>query len=115
MSCLAVHPVYYCHRLLFRLRNHQREYYPLCIGRHCCCQTSWSKPHLATVPYLIVVFRQLYSVNHDGSRKNHYYSDISVAISVGILLAAIQVTLIRIRRLFSLVEQTVITCRPYVE
>ncbi|KAK2191858.1 hypothetical protein NP493_44g11014 [Ridgeia piscesae] len=53
-------------------------------------KTSWRKPHLETAPYVIVVLRQLYGVRSDGSRKNYYYTDISVAISVGILLAGLQ-------------------------
>ena len=54
-------------------------------------KTNWEKPYLEVAPYLLVVFKQSYSHWSDGSRKNHYYSEISASISVGLLLAAIQV------------------------
>ncbi len=54
--------------------------------------TNWRKPYLETAPYLVIVFKQLYGVAPDGSRKTHYYSEISVAIAVGLMLAAIQVS-----------------------
>lgn len=53
-------------------------------------KTDWVKEYLTTAPYLILVFKQAYGFNADGTKKNHYYNEISVAISTGILLAAIQ-------------------------
>ncbi|KAL0831730.1 hypothetical protein ABMA28_001273 [Loxostege sticticalis] len=48
------------------------------------------KPYLSDAPALLLVFRQTYSWRPDGKKKMHYYSEISVAIAAGILLAAIQ-------------------------
>ncbi|XP_066280974.1 iodotyrosine deiodinase-like [Branchiostoma lanceolatum] len=53
-------------------------------------RTTWEKPYLDVAPYLIMVFKQAYGVGPNGERINHYYSEISISISVGILLAAIQ-------------------------
>ncbi|XP_013190397.2 iodotyrosine deiodinase [Amyelois transitella] len=47
------------------------------------------KPYLTDAPAMILVFRQTYSWRPDGKKKMHYYSEISVAIAAGILLAAI--------------------------
>lgn len=56
--------------------------------------TDWHKPHLEDAPYLIVVFRQAYSVYNDPvtgeTRKiKHYYSEESTGIAVGFLLCAL--------------------------
>ncbi|KAL4711585.1 hypothetical protein ACJJTC_003602 [Scirpophaga incertulas] len=48
------------------------------------------KPYLSEAPALLLVFRQTYSWRSDGKKRMHYYSEISVAIAAGILLAAIQ-------------------------
>ena len=55
-------------------------------------KTTWAKPYIDTAPYLILVFKQVYGFNEDGSKKMHYYNEMSVCISVGLLLAAIQVS-----------------------
>lgn len=55
-------------------------------------KTNWVKEYLTDAPYLILVFKQAYGFNSDGTKKNHYYNEISVAISTGLLLAAIQVS-----------------------
>lgn len=52
--------------------------------------TSWIKPYLDIAPYLIIIFKQAYSYDEGGERKEHYYNEISVSISTGILLAALQ-------------------------
>ncbi|CAD5124994.1 DgyrCDS13234 [Dimorphilus gyrociliatus] len=52
-------------------------------------KTDWIKPYLEEAPYLILVFKQTYGFWPDGTRKVHYYNEMSVSISVGILLAAI--------------------------
>jgi iodotyrosine deiodinase len=54
-------------------------------------KTDWHKEYLSEAPYLILVFKQAYGFNPDGTKKNHYYNELSVAIATGILLAAIQV------------------------
>ncbi|KAL9968574.1 hypothetical protein ACROYT_G020683 [Oculina patagonica] len=53
-------------------------------------RTTWCKSYLLTAPYLILIFKQMYGHRDDGSKKAHYYNEISVCISVGFLLAAIQ-------------------------
>lgn len=57
-------------------------------------KTNWVKEYLTTAPYLILVFKQAYGFNPDGTKKNHYYNEISVAVATGLLLAAIQVSFI---------------------
>lgn len=54
-------------------------------------KTNWVKEYLTEAPYLILVFKQMYSFKADGVKKLHYYSEQSTSIAVGILLAAIQV------------------------
>ena len=54
--------------------------------------TDWHKPHIEDAPYVIVVFRQAYGIGRDEdgneARVRHYYSEESVGIAVGFLLAA---------------------------
>lgn len=52
-------------------------------------QTDWQKSFLETAPYLIVVFKKVYDILQDGSRRNNYYVSESVGIACGFLLAAI--------------------------
>ncbi len=57
--------------------------------------TDWRKPHIEDAPYVIVVFRQAYGLGRDPEtgeeiRYRHYYSEESVGIAVGFLLAALQ-------------------------
>ena len=58
--------------------------------------TDWRKPHIEDAPYVIVVFRQAYGIRlaDDGSevRVMHYYSEESVGIAVGFLLAALHLS-----------------------
>jgi iodotyrosine deiodinase len=51
--------------------------------------TDWQKPFLEIAPYLIVVFRESYSVLPNGSHAKHYYTLESVGIATGMLLAAL--------------------------
>jgi nitroreductase len=56
--------------------------------------TDWRKPHIEVAPYVIVVFRQAYGLAVDEpsgaiTRIKHYYSEESVGIAVGFLLAAL--------------------------
>lgn len=56
--------------------------------------TDWRKPHLEDAPYLIVVFRQAYGLKDDPEsgaqiKVKHYYSEESVGIAVGMLLASL--------------------------
>jgi len=59
--------------------------------------TDWRKPHIEDAPYVIVVFRQAYGIRTDSetgeeSRVLHYYSEESVGIAVGFLLAALHIS-----------------------
>lgn len=51
--------------------------------------TDENKPFLEIAPYLIVVFRTDYLVNAEGKIEPTYYSQESVGIAVGVLLAAL--------------------------
>ncbi len=56
--------------------------------------TTWRKPFLEVVPWIIVVFRQAYGLSIDPEsgeerRFKHYYSEESVGIAVGLLLASL--------------------------
>ncbi|XP_059607784.1 iodotyrosine deiodinase [Phlebotomus argentipes] len=53
-------------------------------------RTNHIKEYLTDAPHLVLVFKQGYSFREDGRKKQHYYNEISVAISVGILLCAFQ-------------------------
>lgn len=55
------------------------------------CRTNWIKEYLDEAPYLILIFKQTYGNLPNGKKKTHYYNEISVSISCGILLAALQV------------------------
>jgi nitroreductase len=59
--------------------------------------TDWRKPHIEEAPYVIVVFRQAYGLRTDPKtgeeiRYRHYYSEESVGIAVGFLLAALHIS-----------------------
>ena len=59
--------------------------------------TDWRKPHIEDAPCVIVVFRQAYGIQSDPetgeeARVLHYYSEESVGIAVGFLLAALQIS-----------------------
>jgi iodotyrosine deiodinase len=50
--------------------------------------TNWCKPYLEDAPFLILIFKQMYSITPEG-KQPHYYNEISTCIATGILLAAI--------------------------
>jgi nitroreductase len=50
--------------------------------------TDWRKPFLETAPALIVVFRQAFGLE-DGKRSANYYTQESVGIALGFLIAAL--------------------------
>ncbi|XP_033210452.1 iodotyrosine deiodinase 1 isoform X2 [Belonocnema kinseyi] len=54
-------------------------------------KTNSMKPYLTTAPYLILVFKQTYGILPNGTRKIHYYNEMSVSIACGILISAIQI------------------------
>lgn len=49
------------------------------------------KSYLTDAPALLLVFRQTHSLRPDGKKRMHYYSEVSVAIAAGFILAAVQV------------------------
>jgi nitroreductase len=51
--------------------------------------TSWQKPYLEAVPWIVVLFEQRYGINADGTRRKHYYVKESVGIAAGIFVAAL--------------------------
>ncbi|XP_004673989.1 PREDICTED: iodotyrosine dehalogenase 1 [Condylura cristata] len=53
-------------------------------------RTNWVKEYLDTAPVLILIFKQVHGFAANGKKKVHYYNEISVSISCGILLAALQ-------------------------
>ncbi|XP_070782371.1 iodotyrosine deiodinase [Enoplosus armatus] len=53
-------------------------------------KTNWIKEYLDVAPYLVLIFKQTYGILPNSKKKTHYYNEISVSISCGILLAALQ-------------------------
>lgn len=51
--------------------------------------TDEHKPHLERAPWLVVLFRKLYDVAPDGSRRTLYYTQESCGIAAGLFLAAV--------------------------
>ena len=51
--------------------------------------TDWHKPFLEIAPALIVVFRQVYGLAPTGERQTNYYTQESVGLAAGFLLAAL--------------------------
>lgn len=51
--------------------------------------TDASKPFLETAPWLIAIFLQRFGRRTDGTKVKHYYTDESVGIATGFLLAAL--------------------------
>jgi len=51
--------------------------------------TGWEKPFLETAPWLVVVFKEIYTVGADGVKGTNYYVNESVGIACGFLIAAL--------------------------
>jgi iodotyrosine deiodinase len=51
--------------------------------------TDERKPHLTDAPWLVVLFRQAYTLDDDGRKRPHYYSEESCGIAAGLFIAAI--------------------------
>ncbi|MEZ4232074.1 MAG: nitroreductase family protein [Polyangiaceae bacterium] len=51
--------------------------------------TSWEKPYLETVPWIVVLFEELYGLEADGSRRKNYYTKESCGIAAGLFIAAL--------------------------
>lgn len=51
--------------------------------------TDEHKTHLTEAPWVVVLFRQSYGLNADGSKRTHYYSQESCGIAAGFFIAAV--------------------------
>jgi nitroreductase len=51
--------------------------------------TTWSKPHLETAPWVVVVFAELHGVEPGGGKRKNYYVKESVGIACGLFIAAL--------------------------
>ncbi|HEX2094642.1 MAG TPA: nitroreductase family protein [Longimicrobiaceae bacterium] len=51
--------------------------------------TDFHKSHITDAPYVVVLFRHLYGVAADGSRRTHYYTTESCGIAAGLFIAAV--------------------------
>jgi iodotyrosine deiodinase len=51
--------------------------------------TDANKPFLETAPWLIAIFIERFGLRADGSKEKHYYTDESVGIATGMLIAAL--------------------------
>ncbi len=51
--------------------------------------TTWEKPFLETVPWLVVAFEELYGFYPDGSKRKNYYVRESVGLACGLFIAAL--------------------------
>jgi nitroreductase len=51
--------------------------------------TNWKKPYLETVPWIVVVFEELYGVDAEGRTRKNYYVKESVGIACGLFLTAL--------------------------
>ena len=52
-------------------------------------QTDWQKPFLEIAPYLIIIFKKVYNLQSDGTKRTNYYVSESVGLACGFLLTAI--------------------------
>ena len=51
--------------------------------------TDWRKPYLETVPWIVVLFEEVYGVLPDGNRQKNYYVKESVGLAAGLFIAAV--------------------------
>lgn len=51
--------------------------------------TGWQKPFLETVPWIVVVFAELWEEGAEGARVRNYYVKESVGIACGLFIAAL--------------------------
>ena len=52
--------------------------------------TNWEKPFLETVPWIVVVFEEMYKVDAAGETSKNYYVKESVGIACGLFITALQ-------------------------
>ncbi len=76
--------------------SYQRRMTPEWLEALAVLGTDWRKPHIEDAPCVIVVFRQAYGIRAGAegqdARVRHYYSEESVGIAVGFLLAALHIS-----------------------
>lgn len=51
--------------------------------------TTWQKPYLQTVPWIVVVFAQNHALDANGDKIQHYYVRESVGIACGLFVSAL--------------------------
>ncbi|MCB9675213.1 MAG: nitroreductase family protein [Alphaproteobacteria bacterium] len=51
--------------------------------------TDWRKPYLETVPWIVVLFAQMWGTAPDGRRVKHYYVPESCGIAAGLFIASL--------------------------
>ena len=51
--------------------------------------TDWHKPYLETVPWIVVVFEELYGRGPGGEQRKNYYVKESVGIACGVFITAL--------------------------
>jgi nitroreductase len=51
--------------------------------------TTWRKPYLEVVPWLVVVFEEVHGLTDDGGPRKNYYVKESVGIACGLFIAAL--------------------------
>ncbi len=49
----------------------------------------WHKPFLEVVPWIVVVFQELFGVDDDGNKRKNYYVGESVGIACGLFIASL--------------------------
>ncbi|MCA9568547.1 MAG: nitroreductase family protein [Myxococcales bacterium] len=51
--------------------------------------TTWEKPYLEVVPWIVVLFAQLHAVDPQGERVRHYYVQESCGIAAGMFITSL--------------------------
>lgn len=51
--------------------------------------TTWKKPYLETVPWIVVVFEEIHGIREDGGPRKNYYAKESVGIACGMFITAL--------------------------
>ncbi len=51
--------------------------------------TTWQKPFLETVPWIVVVFEELYGYDAEGNKRKNYYVRESTGLACGLFIASL--------------------------
>jgi nitroreductase len=81
-------------RIRAAAETEEREFYghrapPEWLEALAALGTDANKPFLETAPWLIAVFIRRFERLPDGTKRKHYYTDESVGLATGLLLAAV--------------------------